>query len=265
MPDLIKSRQNETIKNAARLSSSAEYRREQGLFTVEGARLCSDAAKSGVAVKTLFFTAQAKEKYGEYLDTIEAIAEQIYEVEPHVAELLSDTKSPQGIFCVCKTQDCALGLSGVKPGLHYLALENIQDPANLGAVLRTAEALGIGGVILAGGCCDIYSPKVLRASMGAIFRLPFFLVDKMDAAVKQLNAGGFTCLAAVASTGAQKVTAVNFLKPTVMVVGNEGSGLTQDAIASCTGTVTIPMLGRAESLNASVSAAILMWEMMRSK
>ncbi len=265
MPDLITSRQNETIKHAARLSSSADYRREQGLFMVEGARLCSDAAKSGMVVKILFFTAQANEKYGDYIGVIEAAAEQTYEIQPHVAQLLSETKTPQGIFCVCKTQDCALGLSGIKPNLHYLALENIQDPANLGAVLRTAEALGIGGVILAGSCCDIYSPKVLRASMGAVFRLPFFLADDMAVAVKQLNTDGFVSFAAVPNAGAQKVTAVSFQKPTVMVVGNEGNGLTQEAITACTGMVTIPMLGRAESLNASASAAILMWEMMRSK
>jgi len=265
MPDLITSRQNETIRHAARLSSSADYRREQGLFAVEGARLCGDAAKSGVTIKILFFTAQANEKYGDYIDDIQAIAEQTYEVEPHVATLLSETKSPQGVFCICKTMDSALGLSGVKPELHYLALENIQDPANLGAVLRTAEALGIGGVILAGGCCDIYSPKVLRASMGAIFRLPFFLADNMTAAAKQLNELGFATLAAVPGADAAQVTAVNFHKPTVMVIGNEGNGLTEEAITACTGKVTIPMLGRAESLNASASAAILMWEMMRSK
>lgn len=262
MPDLITSRKNETIKQAARLSSSAETRREQGLFMVEGARLCGDAAKSGMAVKILFYTAQANEKYGDYINEITAISEQTYEVEPHVAELLSDTKTPQGVFCVCEMRSSALGLNGINPKLHYLALENIQDPANLGAVLRTAEALGIGGVILTGSC-DIYSPKVLRASMGAVFRLPFFLADNMPEAVNQLNAKGFASFAAVPDADAQQLTTIDFQKPAVLVVGNEGNGLTQEAIAACSGTVTIPMLGRAESLNASACAAILMWEMMR--
>jgi TrmH family RNA methyltransferase len=265
MPDLITSRQNETIKCAARLSSSAEARREQGFFMVEGARLCGDAAKSGIAVKILFYTPQANEKYADYISDIFEIAEQAYEVEPHVAALLSDTKTPQGVFCVCEMRRSAFGLSGINRGLHCLALENIQDPANLGAVLRTAEALGIGSVLLAGSCCDIYSPKVLRASMGAIFRLPFFLADEMAQAVKQLNTQGFASYAAVPDAGAQPVTTINFETPAVLVVGNEGNGLTQEAIAACSGTVTIPMLGRAESLNASACAAILMWEMMRSK
>ena len=265
MLDLITSRSNEMIKSAARLSSSADYRREQGLFMVEGARLCSDAAQSGVTIKQLFYTAQADEKYSDYLDLIQPNAEQYYGIEPHIAALLADTKTPQGIFCVCEMQECAQGLTHMEKASHYLALENIQDPANLGAVLRTAEALGVGGVILAGSCCDVYSPKVLRASMGAVFRLPFFIVDNMSDAVKKLNEQEFVTLAAVPSEEAQKITEIQFLRPTVIVVGNEGSGLTKEAISACSQSVTIPMLGRAESLNASASAAILMWEMMRSK
>ncbi len=265
MPELITSRKNEIIKHAARLSSSSEYRREQGLFLVEGARLCCDAAKSGVEILHLFFTGQAQEKYSDYLNVIQPVSEQINEVEPHVAALLTETKTPQGIFCICKMSECAQGLDHMELNRHYLALENIQDPANLGAVLRTAEALGVGGVVLAGSCCDVYSPKVLRASMGAVFRLPFFIANDMAASVKHLNERGFVTLAAVPDEKAIKVTEFSFQRPTVIAVGNEGSGLTEEAIAACSQFVTIPMPGRAESLNASASAAILMWEMMRAK
>ncbi|MCY1714605.1 TrmH family RNA methyltransferase [Caproiciproducens galactitolivorans] len=265
MPDQITSRKNEMIKQAARLCTSAEARREQGLFLVEGARLCRDAAKSGVRVETLFYTAQAKEKYEEYIAAVAVSAQAVYEIAPHVAALLSETKTSQGVFCVCKMSGEARTLEDIHPGRHYLALENIQDPANLGAVLRTAEALGIGGVILGGNCCDVYSPKVLRASMGAVFRLPFFLAPDMPSAVKLLRQKKFVCLAAVPDAAAQKVTAVDFQNPTVLLVGNEGNGLTGETIEACSGRVTIPMLGRAESLNASASAAILMWEMMRKE
>ncbi|MBW7573566.1 TrmH family RNA methyltransferase [Caproiciproducens faecalis] len=265
MPELITSRQNEIIKRAARLSSAADFRREQGLFLVEGARLCRDAAQSGVCIRTLFYTAQASEKYTEYLGEIQRTAQEIYIVEPHVAALLSDTKTPQGVFCVCQMRAGSDKLENIEPGFHYLALENIQDPANLGAVLRTAEALGIGGVILGGSCCDVYSPKVLRASMGAVFRLPFYLQADLVSAIGLFNKRGFVTLAAVPDSAAQKITSVDFQKPTVLFVGNEGNGLTAAVIAACSGSVTIPMLGRAESLNASASAAILMWEMMREK
>lgn len=265
MPELITSRKNEMVKRAAGLLSSSEFRREQGLFLAEGARLCSDAALSGVKIHILFYTAQAAEKYGGYFNRIQPVAEQVYELEPHVAELLSDTKNPQGIFCVCRMTDALHTTEQIKPGRHYLALENIQDPANLGAVLRTAEALGIGGVILAGKCCDVYSPKVLRASMGAVFRIPFYISDEMPSAIHQLNQLGFVTLAAVPDSSAQKVTELDFRNPAVIAVGNEGNGLTEQAIRACTKSVTIPMVGRAESLNASASAAILMWEMMRCK
>lgn len=265
MPDLITSRQSEIVKHAARLSSSADFRREQGLFIAEGARLCCDAAKSGAEIKTLFYTARAGEKYRDYIGVIQAAAQETYELEPHVAPLLSDTKTPQGVFCVCGMRRCAVRLDDMEIGFHYLALENIQDPANLGTVLRTAEALGIGGVILGGSCCDVYSPKVLRASMGAVFRLPFYRQSDLVSAIESLNNRGFVTLAAVPDASAKKVTAVNFKCPTVLIVGNEGNGLTSAVIAACSESVTIPMLGRAESLNASASAAILMWEMMREK
>lgn len=263
MSELISSRKNEIIKHAARLSSSAQYRLEQGLFLAEGARLCCDAAQSGAVIPVLFYTARAQERYGAYLRVIAQTAGQVYEVEPHVAELLSETKNSQGVFCVCEMPRRAGGISRMRPDRHYLALETVQDPANLGAALRTAEALGIGGVVLAGGGCDVYSPKAVRSAMGATFRLPFFMAEDMVSAVKEMNALGFVTLAAVPDASAQKITELDFRRPSVAVVGNEGNGLAPETVAACTRAVTIPMAGRAESLNASASAAILMWEMMR--
>lgn len=263
MAERITSRKNEIIRSAARLASCAEFRREQGLFLAEGARLCGDAAKSKVAIPALFYTARAQEKYGAYLAEIRNAARREYEVEEHVAALLSETKTPQGVFCVCEMNARPRRTADMVCDRHYLALENIQDPANLGAVLRTAEALGLGGVLLAGSCCDVYSPKILRASMGAVFRLPFYFAPSMARAAGELNEAGFLTLAAVPDAEAESITGVSFDRPAVIAVGNEGSGLTGEAVAACAKAVTIPMRGRAESLNASASAAILMWEMMR--
>ncbi len=265
MPERITSRKNEIVRNAARLSSSAEYRREQGAFFAEGARLCGDAAQSGLTVSVLFYTVQAAERYGSYLEVIQRGARQIYEVDPHVAELLSGTKTTQGVFCVCEMPRREVSLAAIKADRHYLALENIQDPANLGAVLRTAEALGVGGVLLAGSCCDVFSPKVLRASMGAVFRLPFYFAESMPDAVVLCEKLGFETLAAIPDASAQPITDLSFDKPVIIAVGNEGNGLTEQAVSACSRRVTIPMRGRAESLNASASAAILMWEMMRNQ
>lgn len=263
MPELITSRKNEWVRHAAKLASSAAFRRSEGLFILEGARLCVDAAESGIAIQRLFYTEQAAQKYAGYLERILPAAAQAYELAPHAAELLAETKTTQGIFCVCGMRPGTVGLSGLVPSGHLLAVEHLQDPGNLGAVLRTAEALGISGVLLAGACCDVYSPKVLRASMGAVFRLPFYLVESLPDAAETLRACGYALYAAVPDHTARPVTELSFDGPSLIAVGNEGNGLSAETVAACDLPVTIPMQGRAESLNAAASAAILMWELMR--
>lgn len=263
MTETITSRKNEKIKFAVRLTGSAAFRKERRLFFLEGARLCRDAAQSGADVKILFYTARAAEKYEEYLKPIFRIAEEACMVSLSVAEALSETKTSQGVFCVCGMKEETGCFPCARQGDHCLALENMQDPANLGAVLRTAEALGLAAVILGGNCCDVYSPKALRASMGAVFRLPFYFAGSMEETVEQLNRAEFCTLAAVPDRTAASVTKIDFTKPSVAVIGNEGNGLSEKTIKACSQKVTIPMRGRAESLNASASAAILMWEMMR--
>ena len=260
----ITSRQNETIKRHSKLLKSPAERRDQGLYLCEGARLCCDAVQSGVAVTVCYVTEQAYAKYQRYCDVILEAAEQSYWISDHIAPLLSDTKNPQGVFCVCRLPAESPALACADPNGCYLALEMMQDPANLGTVLRTAEALGVSGVVLSGGC-DVFAPKVLRGSMGAVFRMPVFRCDDMTAAMQQLNASGFQTLAAVVDPTAESVLTVDCTVPTVMVIGNEGNGLTAETIAACTHQVTIPMLGRAESLNASAASSILLWEMMRSR
>ncbi len=259
--DVITSRQNSSIRAAAKLNHSAALRRQEGKFLLEGARLCRDAVQSGVQVLTAYFTSDAMQKYRPYADEISAKAQQAFEIEPHVAQLLSDTKHSQGVFCVCQMppKDPPASLAHG----HYLALENIQDPANLGAVLRTGEALGIDGVILAGDCCDLYSPKILRASMGAVFRLPVYFAPAVLALFSRWHEQGFTTWAAVPAQHAIPVTKADFSGPSILLVGNEGAGLSDDVIQQASCCVTIPMRGRAESLNAAASASILMWEMLR--
>ncbi|XOQ44202.1 MAG: 23S rRNA (Uridine(2479)-2'-O)-methyltransferase [Clostridium sp.] len=264
MPKMIVSRSNETIKKAVRLSNSAQYRTECGLYFLEGARLCADAAYSGVVIQTLMYTEHAAEKYEQYLRPVMEKAQEIYLVGPQAAKALSCTKTPQGIFCICQMPHKTAKESNITAPGAYLALENLQDPANMGTILRTAEALGVSGIILGGSCCDIYSPKVLRASMGAVFRLPFFIVKDLPNFLSGLNRRGFVTAAAVPDSSAQPITTIH-LRQCVMVVGNEGNGLTQETRNACSTEVTIPMLGRAESLNASAAAAILIWEMMKEQ
>lgn len=172
----ITSRKSSVVKNAAALLQKAENRSEAGLFMAEGARLCADAARSQTEIAACFFTENAAKKYKDYLDPVLKQTEHAYCIEEHIAPMLSDTKNPQGIFCVCRMpKRRADGLpvsaeSDTRPCRHVLVMENIQDPSNMGNVLRTAEALGVRHLALVGTCCDVYAPKVLRGSMGEIGR-----------------------------------------------------------------------------------------------
>ena len=138
----------------------------------------------------------------------------------------------------------------------------MQDPANLGAVIRTAEALGINGAILY-NCCDLYNPKALRASMGSILRLPVLISENLAEDIKAYKANGFKSYAAVPDSNARDITKVDFFGSDICVIGNEGNGVSNQVLSACDELITINMLGRAESLNAFAAGAITMWEMLR--
>lgn len=261
MSEIITSKENPAVKHAARLLKSAKFRRQEEAFLAEGVRLCRDAAYSGVRILRMFYTEEALERYPKDVELLREKAERAFLLSQQLAGGLSATVTPQGIFCVCAMLDKTDCLDKMDASGQLLGLEDIQDPSNLGTVLRTAEALGIGGVILTRGCCDVYSPKVLRGSMGAVFRLPMALVETMPPAVNALEQKGFVTMAAVPDREAEPITQVRFSSPSIVLVGNEGNGLKPETIRACQRRVTIPMLGRAESLNASVAASLLMWEM----
>lgn len=256
----ITSRKNPVAKAAASLASSGERRKELSAYLVEGARLTADAARSGVLIKRLFYTAEAWGRYREYLEEALSKAEESYLIAPPVAELLSTTKNSQGVFAWCSMGNA---LQEQHPQGKLLLLENIQDPSNLGAVLRTAEALGIRHVVFSGECCDRFSPKCLRASMGAVFRAAVHSFPEAGAACAFLKESGYRVYGAVPAREAVKITEADFTGNTAVAIGNEGNGLSGEMKALCDGLVTIPMGGRAESLNAATAAAIIMWEMTK--
>ncbi len=265
-PTRITSRQNPLAKRAAALARDPEKRREERRFLCEGARLCRDAVLSGIEIEACFFTARAKEKYGEYLEPVLRACGARCEISDPVAALLSDTKSPQGIFCLCvQPKNLLEGVIGFAPRKNCLALENLQDPGNLGTVLRTAEALGLTRVFLLGDCCDPLSPKAMRASMGAVFRVELLKEPSPNGLKALLDRYGYRLHAAVPDATARNVTEVDFAQGLhAVLIGNEGNGLKPETIALCHDRITIPMGGRAESLNASAAATILLWEMCRT-
>ena len=258
----ITSKSNDRVKFAVKIRESSSLRRQEKLFFAEGARLCFDAASSGIEVAELYVTEKALNKYSDYVRLVEEKAERCFVVSEEVADKLSDTKSSQGVFCLCKMLDKNINIGKIKYNGKYIALEDVSNPANFGAVVRTAEAVGLDGVIVSGGC-DIYNPKSQRAAMGSLFRLNVVEVENLPEALKELSENGMAVLAGVPDSSAEKLTEVDMSGGVVAVIGNEGNGITEETCKVATKLVTIPMKGRAESLNAAAAASIIIWEMMR--
>ncbi|MCI5739074.1 MAG: RNA methyltransferase [Ruminococcus sp.] len=256
---VIQSRTNAKIKDGCRLTALAKYRREQGLFTLEGLRLCADAAQSGCQVQTLFLTADAEEKGGERLKILLKNAQKIYTVTEEVAEKLSDTVSSQGVFAILQMlPETALA---IQKGGKYVVLDTVQNPQNLGAIARTAEAFGVNGLIVGGGC-DRYNPKALRASMGSLLRLPVFETEDLAATVREIGKTVPT-FATVPDCTAESICTQDFSGGAAAIIGNEGNGVSEAVLSAAQKRVTIPMRGNAESLNAAAAATVTVWEMMK--
>ena len=258
----ITSKANDRVKFAVKIRENSSLRKQEKLFFTEGARLCFDAASSGVEIAEMYVTEKALNKYSDYVRLVEEKAERCFVVSEDVAEKLTDTKNNQGVFCLCKMLDKNTNIGKIKYYGKYIALEDVSNPANFGAVVRTAEAVGLDGVIVSGGC-DIYNPKSQRAAMGSLFRLNIVETEDLPLTLKQLVENGMSVLAGVPNSSAEKIPEVDMTGGVVAVIGNEGNGITEETCAAATKLITIPMKGRAESLNAAAAASIIIWEMMR--
>ncbi|MEE0956828.1 MAG: RNA methyltransferase [Ruminococcus sp.] len=258
---LLTAKDNKIIKNTVKLKKSAKHRRKEGLFIAEGVRICMDAMLSKASIEVFFVTEAAMQRNNEEYLKLSGYCAKTYMVTPELFSHISDTQTPQGFLCVVKTLDKSCQFDTIKVNGKMIALDQMQDPNNLGTVLRSAEAFGIDGIILSGNCCDIYSPKVVRGSMGAVFRIPFLICDSIESFLRanpQIES-----FAAVVDKNATPVTSLSFPSPCAVVIGNEGNGLSASTIEACTHSITIPMNGKAESLNASVAASVLIWEMTK--
>lgn len=260
--DVIKSKDNKTIKYISKLISSSKFRKEEQRFVVEGVRLCEETLKNNLSVEYLIFSVSAFEKYRSFIEKLKINAKNALCVDERIFCVLSDTKTPQGVMCVVKTLDKQSDFDKIKNNGIVLALDRVQDPSNLGTILRSADALGIDFVVMSHDCCDVYSPKVVRGSMGAIFRIPFFITKDLPKVIDDFNKYGAS-FACVLDKTAVEVNDVNFNKPVLSVIGNEGNGVSKPVIDTCTHKLYIPMKNNAESLNAAVAASIIMWEMIK--
>lgn len=261
MPEFIEisSKDNQLIKFVSLLQSSAKHRKVNDLFVLEGLRICDDAYQNNIRFDKLIVTKSALEKHSEHIDRFATVSENCYVLKEDLFKKISDTNSPQGIIVVAKTPHIS-----EKVSIHgrYIALENLADPSNLGAIARTAEALGVSGIIISSDGCDPYAPKSLRSSMGTLLRVPIYIVDDI---LDFINQNGLRAFACVVDKDAESIATQQFRDGDVLLIGNEANGLSDTAKQAAHLCITIKMQGKAESLNAAAAAAIAMWEMVKEK
>ncbi len=245
----ITSTKNETVKLLRSLKDRAA-RRETGLHLIEGERLVFDALESGAEAEYILAEEGSSAEAALWGNGMRFLS-----VSRAVLEAVSDTKTPQGVAAAVRTPQLTPPENGEYPAGLTVALDRLQDPGNLGTIIRTADAMGVSSILLSPGCTDPFSPKALRAAMGSTYHLPLFEASLTEELPK-LRSAGRTLICAHLH-GSEELPAIG--KNCVLVIGNEGNGASDEVAALCE-LYRLPMPGRAESLNASVAASILIYE-----
>lgn len=272
---VINSASNHKMKEVARLLSKAKERREQEMFVAEGVRMFLETPPARLVKVYVSESFYASEKNRKLLDSREADYEI---VSDRVFQSVSDTVTPQGILFLARIRSISEDQlfarrrrekQNAEQPLTYLLLDGIQDPGNLGTMVRTAEGAGVAAIIGSRQTVDLYNPKVIRSTMGSVYRIPFLVADDLCATVQRMKTEGIRVYAAEGENSAAKENAVydraDFTKDAAILIGNEGNGISPALSSAADCSVSIPMEGRLESLNAAMAAGILMYEAARQK
>lgn len=246
--EILSSRQNRIISHLRRLGADRDYRRECGEYVCDGAKLLGEALKWGAEIAAVLWAEEPDRALPEGTEQ--------YRVSPELLSYVSPLKTGQGVLFSVKMKRWPAAAPG-----RTLVLETMQDPGNLGTVLRTANALGMGTVVLTGECADLWNPKTVRAAMGALFRQRVCEVERGELR-RFLDENGMKLYGAALSERASDIRRLDMTGAAV-AIGSEGRGLSPELLGLCDGEVVIPMRPECESLNAAVAAAIVMWELTR--
>lgn len=253
MAERITSRANPLLVHIRKLASSRAHRHEMGEYLGDGVKLLEEAVRWKAALTAVVYTP------GTALPPLPAEVRQA-EVPPDVMRSVSPMEAPQGALFTARIP--ALAAPETLPGGRYLALEGVQDPGNVGTILRTADAFEADGLFLLPGCADLYNHKTVRSSMGAVFRLPVWSCG-LRQLLELARQSGLPLLGAALREDTVDVREAD-LRRGIVLLGSEGRGLSREALSACGQTVRIPMAGRCESLNVAAAAAALLWESYRS-
>ena len=266
--ELITSRQNSLLVETGKLSDR-KHRVRGGQFRFDGIKLTAEALQNGVELTAVLLRQTEADRLVERIFSMSGkefpLDTRVVCVEDSVFDRLSEENAPEGVICVARmqTQRHQVWSKGDKISSadeQILLVESVRDPSNLGAIIRSAAAFSVDRLILSADCADIYHAKTVRASMGTLFSQKIDRTDDLPSVIEALRASGRRVFAAALDDRALTLGDFEVQKGDCAVIGNEGHGLCEKTIAACSNTVCIPMSTRAESLNASVAAAILMWE-----
>lgn len=257
---MITSTSNVQIKQITALLKKSKERKEQKAFVVEGRKMFEEIAENRERViKAYFSESYWKENYEGKRQP-----EVLYElVADSVFDSMAETVTPQGVLAIVRMPEYRLSDMVAEAGTLVL-LENLRDPGNLGTILRTAEAAGVSGVILSKESVDVYNPKVIRSTMGAVYRVPFLYADDFMGLLHELKEENVRLLAAHLK-GTKTFDKADYSGKVGILIGNEANGLSEEAANLAQEKVLIPMAGNVESLNAAVAAALLMYEAFRNQ
>ena len=256
---MITSTHNQQVKHVMQLNKKPRLRKEEGVFVVEGFKMLKEAPKDRVVKAYVSASALAEPTCQEILEDLSFEA-----VEDHVFTQMSDTQTPQGVLAIIRRQEPDPDQLLDQPGPFLLLIENLQDPGNLGTMIRTAEGAGVTGILISRESVDLYNPKTIRSTMGALYRMPFLYVDDLKETIHTLKEQNIKSYAAHLD-GKNTYDKEDYRQGTAFLIGNEGNGLREE-IAQCADTwIRIPMCGQVESLNAAVAATVLMFEVSRQR
>lgn len=258
---MITSTGNVKVKQLIQWQKKRKARDADQVFLAEGLRMASEAPKEQVLelyVSESFFERHKEEQW------LKEQGKKLTLLSDTVFERVSDTKTPQGVLTVMKRHVYTVENIVSQKTPLLIVLDNLQDPGNLGTILRAGEAAGVTGLILSQDCVDIYNPKVIRSTMGSIYRMPFVYVDDLIQTIKILKENGILSYAAHLK-GKRSYDREDYTTGTAFLIGNEGNGLRDEVAETADTFIRIPMCGEVESLNAAVAASVLMFEAARQR
>lgn len=258
----IKSSKNQLIKEVKSLYRKKQ-RKKLGLFIVEGIKIIEEVIDKKYPFKNIIYTdSLLNSEDGKKIFSKVKHLDKLVHVPENIFKEISDTESPQGILGTVHTvkgniDDVRLGKNSI-----FLYLDGVQDPGNVGTIIRTADAFDIDGIVLREGCVDPYNPKVVRATMGSIFRVPLYFESYSTGDIKKLKNLGIKVYSSSLSESLP-IDKINFQNKSLVVIGNESSGVSEEVYKLSDSSIKIPMPGSSESLNAGVAASIIMYEAIR--